>query len=118
MKSRIGAALLALVVMAGGSILWHNRLSADFYPPDRSYVGPNLVASVVQWAIIALVAYLVYPPLRKAVDKWMKDHARHANAELHEKLDEAIKLSKHVIKHHPDIPNTDHNGKPLVEEHP
>ena len=48
----------------------------------------------------------------------MKDHARHANAELHEKLDEAIKLSKHVIKHHPDIPNTDHNGKPLVEEHP
>ena len=101
------AGLLALVLVVLGVVLFHARLSADFWPFDSSRVGPNLVASVVQWAIIALVAYLVYPPIRRKIDAEI--HKAHA------KIDRNARLLQHVIKHHPDIPNEDHNGKSLVE---
>ena len=55
------------------------RIYHDFWPPDGSTIGPNIVAS----AICGVVAYL----------KWVRPHLRG----LHKKLD-------HVIKYHPDIP--------------
>jgi hypothetical protein len=50
------------------------------------------------WVIIAGVATTVfYPPVRKAVEKYVKRHFEEGTAELHAKLD-------HIIEHHPDIP--------------
>ena len=106
------AAVLILGVIAS-VVLWHNRFSADFWPLDASRVGPNLVASVIQATIVFLAAVLLYPPFRRA----MEEIAERANAELHEKIERNAKLMRHVIKHSPDIPNHDHNGVPLVEEH-
>jgi hypothetical protein len=103
--------LVALVLVIAGIVLWHGRLAADFWPFDASRVGPNLVASVVQWAIIALIAYLVYPPVRK----WIDAETAKGRAELHQKLDRNAKLLQHVIRHHPDIPNVDRNGNMLVD---
>ena len=108
---KLYAGLAALVIVVVGSVIFHGRLSADFWPLDSSRVGPNLVASVVQWAIIALVVYVAYPPVRRAIDAAVKKHT----AELHDKLDHNAKLLAHVIKHHPDIPNEDHNGVSLIE---
>ena len=109
MKKWYGLGALVLVILA--VVFFHGRLNADFWPLDSSRVGPNLVASVVQWALIALVAYLVYPPVRKWIDTEMKK----GRAEMHAKLDESIKLSKHIIHHHPDIPVVDRNGNTLVD---
>ena len=111
MNSKKWAGLLALVLVILSVVFWHGRFSADFWPLDASRVGPNLVASVIQWATIALVVYLAYPPIRKAIDAAVKKHT----AELHEKLDHNARLLKHVIEHHPDIPNEDHNGVSLIE---
>ena len=73
------------------------RLMADFWPLDSSRVGPNLVASAVQWVIVVIVASFVYPPLRK----WIENELQ----KLHDKLDRNGLLSHHIIKHHPDIPD-------------
>ena len=81
----LAAGILAAVFVQGFAV----RVGADLWPPDRSYVGPNLVASIIQWAIVAIVVAIVYPPFRKWVEREL-DH-------VHQKLD-------HVIKHHPDIP--------------
>ena len=94
-KVYLAAAMVVALVLLG--IFWHARLTADFWPPDRSAVGPNLVASVIQWALVLIVASLVYPPLRKAIDRWATAKFHSAHDALHSKLD-------HIIRHHPDIP--------------
>ena len=73
------------------------RLISDFWPLDASRVGPNLVASVVQWIIIVIVASFIYPPFRSWIKKEIES--------IHGKLDRNALLSKHIIKYHPDIPN-------------
>ena len=71
----------------------------------QCHVGPNLVASVVQWALIAIVVALLYPPARRAIEKFaqrhvesIKDHVSAEHAAVHAKMD-------HIIKFHPDIPD-------------
>lgn len=86
-----------------------NRLGADFWPLDRSFVGPNLVADVVHWIIIGTVLYLVWPRFHRTVDAWVRRHlhnhhllhvAPHHDAvtdtlvELHQKLDHLISLAQ------------------------
>ena len=112
-RSKVYVALVLLVAVAGSVALWHNRLSADFLPLDASRVGPNLVASVIQAVVVFLAAVLLYPPFRRA----MEQIAEKANADLHAKIEHNATLMKHIIKHSPEIPNHDHTGKPLVEEH-
>ena len=86
------AVALAVVVVGCVVVFW-SRFKTDFLPPDRSYVGPNLVASVVQWAIIFLAAVLFYPPFRRAVDRYvtrqtedLKAHVTAEHAKLHARL--------------------------------
>ena len=38
------------------------RFVQDFYPLDASRVAPNILASVVQYVILGVGAYLLYPP--------------------------------------------------------
>lgn len=80
------------------------RFKADFIPVDGSRVGPNLVASVITWALVLIVAALVWPPTRRRIHRFIdhkadaiKAHVTSEQDELHRKLD-------HIIHHHPDIP--------------
>ena len=103
LKNSWGKLLLAIAAVLGAAyfIVFHwNRFVSDFYPLDKSTVAPNILASVVQYAILLVAAYLLYPPFRRAVNKWMTGHVdslkTHISAEhdaLHEKLD-------HLIAHH------------------
>jgi Tfp pilus assembly protein PilE len=59
---------------------------------------PGDVVATLIWVIIAaIVTTIFYPPLRKAVERFVKRHLEAGTAELHAKLD-------HIIEHHPDIP--------------
>ena len=57
----------------------------------------DVIATLVWVLLAALVTTLVYPPLRRGVESFVKRHVALGNVELHEKLD-------HVIFFHPDIP--------------
>ena len=72
----IGAVLAAAVI-------WRSRLAADFWPLDASRVGPNLVASLIQAALVFIAAVLVWPPARRRLERYVKTHAD----AVHEKLD-------------------------------
>lgn len=101
---------LALVLLAAAIVYCFvdpSRVKADFYPPDRSFVGPNLVASVVQFVIILIVVALLYPPVRHWIEAQVLDvktHAEEQHAKIQAKVDRSIQLSEHIIEHHPNIP--------------
>ena len=99
--------VLALVLLAGIVCLcvfdWA-RVKSDFYPLDRSFIAPNIMAALVQWAVILILAALLYPPTRRAIERFVgghvqsiKDHVSAEHAAVHAKMD-------HIIAHHPDIP--------------
>ena len=87
--------------------VWHH-LYQDFWPLDASRVGPNIVASVVQFAVVGLVMYAVWPRFRRGVDRWLHGHLSTHFKELHDKLDknheEHMRHLQHIIQHSPDIP--------------
>ena len=110
---------IVIVAILCGVAVWsildpnvYHRLRDDFWPVDRSFVGPNLLASIVQWALIAAIVSVVYPPIRHAIAHFIERHVdsikghislEHQKASrerelMHRKLD-------HVIKHSPDIPD-------------
>jgi hypothetical protein len=102
------AAAVYVAVWAAIVIFWHARFAADAWPPDRSFVGPNLVASFVLVTLAGIVGVLIWPPTRRRmhrfVDKKLAPVHEHLTAmreshdELHRKLD-------HVIRHSPEIPD-------------
>ena len=93
------AVLLLVTLTALFSHGFWARLAVDFWPPDSSPVGPNLLASVVQWLIVASVATLVYPPFRKWIEREL-DH-------VHHKMDHMIETNKNVKN----LPNEE-KGRP------
>ena len=89
-----GAAFAGLVLaVLIAAVLFRDRISADLWPLDSSRVGPNLVASVVQWVIVIIVASFVYPPLRH----WIERELDRAHAKLDAHHDEVLELMR---KHH------------------
>jgi hypothetical protein len=76
-------------------VVFHwSRFVSDFYPLDKSSVAPNIVASAVQFILIAIAAYLLYPPLKRAVDAYarrhleeIKAHVSAEHAKIHARLD-------------------------------
>lgn len=74
-----------------------------YWWPSIKGNGPEDLTSLV---IVGVVTAIFVPKVRAW---WIAREKA-----VHEKLDQSIKLSKHLIKHHPDIPNEDHNGNPLV----
>lgn len=65
------AILLAILTIAVVVTCW-NRLGKDFWPLDRSYVGPNIVASVMTWTFVLIVAALIWPPTRRAIHRFVE----------------------------------------------
>lgn len=116
------AVLIAFVVLVAAGFVWHGRIANDFWPPDRSFVGPNLLASIIQSAVVLFVAALIWPPTRKRIHDFVEKKLKpihdavkeqHGRAEKHreeihaessaQRLSIEQKLD-HIIKHHPDIP--------------
>jgi hypothetical protein len=109
-------ALLAVVVVAVA--VWHARLRPDLLPVDASRVAPNLLAAVVQWAIVLTAAALIWPPTRRRIHGFVTKHTAplHAHLILAEKQREMMHAEHlsahaetqrrldHVIKHSSDIP--------------
>lgn len=99
--------LAALLVAAGVLaclIVFRGRLGADFWPPDSSRVGPNLIASALTWAALFTVAVLLYPPWRRRLHRFVDRklaplhssheqihtelrHLRESHEQIHHKLD-------------------------------
>ena len=103
----IGSVALLVVAAIVSSIVsdWVRvRMQSDFWPLDHSFVGPNLVAAVVQWAIVLLIMAVFYPPMRRAFEasverhkKQLMDHVSGIAAQLHDHLDANHKdLKAHV----------------------
>ncbi len=80
------AALAAVAILAILAILFRDRIGPDLWPPDRSFVGPNLVAAVIQSAVVLGVVVLLYPPWRRAVHRFLDAKI----GGVHEKLDRAL----------------------------
>ena len=58
-------------VLAWAAIVyfWHDRAHADFYPFDRSYVSPNLVASYIIFSLGLIAGSLLWPPFRRRIHR-------------------------------------------------
>ena len=89
-----------------------DRLRSDFYPLDRSYISPNIVAAFVQAVFVTIILSALYPPIRHRVEAWVTKHKddikAHISAEhlvTHDKLQAVHERVQHVIEHHPDIPD-------------
>jgi hypothetical protein len=76
------------------------------WPAGGSGGIPGDVVATLIWVVLAAIATtLLYPPLRKAMEAFVKRHVSAGSAELHRKLD-------HIIEHHPDIPPYESEEKP------
>lgn len=60
-----------LIIWTVVVFFWHGRLSGDFWPPDRSLVGPNLVASFILYSLGIIVAALLWPPTRRRMHRFV-----------------------------------------------
>jgi hypothetical protein len=101
-------ALVVLIVSVAALVIFRDRLTADFWPPDRSFIGPNIVASIVQWSVVVMVAALLWPPTRRRIQGFVTGHLKplHDNhAELLAEHAEMKRMLHHIIKHHPEIPD-------------
>jgi hypothetical protein len=111
MTTRKWAALAVLGAVICCVIAFRHRLRADFIPLDGSRVGPNLIASLIQWAALFTAAVLLWPPWRARLHRLIDSklaplharvealHARHDShaehldalgrslSDLHSKLD-------------------------------
>lgn len=88
-----------------------NYLWVGYFWASLKGNGPE---ALVQTIVYGAIAVAIWPPARRAIERFTKRHAE----ELHAKLDHNAKLMAHIIKHHPDIPNVDHNGTDLTKEKP
>ena len=100
---KITAVVLLLAVVYFVVFHW-NRFRGDFWPLDKATVSPNLLASVIQWAIIFIFLALLYPPFRRWVEKVgrgaideVKNHVSAEHAKLHERLDHHNAKLNHII---------------------
>jgi hypothetical protein len=110
-------AIIAAIVGCFYDSWWRDRLISDMWPLDTSHISPNLLATVIQYALIFITVALFYPPFRKwlatefhkASEERKRHHQEHLetltahHAEkmesdrlLHAKLDHVITSSKGI----------------------
>ena len=119
-------AIVAIVLL----VIWHHRVVADVWPLDNSTVGPNLLAALIQGALVLIVAVLIWPPTRRrlhlfmdrkidtvqgSIVKFHRETREHSDL-LHQEstVNRATLEAKldHVIKYHPDIPEFGEQATP------
>jgi len=75
------------------------------WPAGGSGGIPGDVLGTRVWAILAAIATTIfYPPVRRAIEAYIKRHITAGTAELHAKTAELHAKLDHIIEHHPDIP--------------
>lgn len=78
---KLGAFALSLAIVAvfvfGGT-----RIRHDVWPPDSSPIGPNLIASLMQWAIVVIVVVLLEPAVRRRLKRFSKKELDGVHAKL------------------------------------
>jgi membrane protein YdbS with pleckstrin-like domain len=111
---KLTALAVAIVFIIIIALTW-NRLGADFWPLDRSFVGPNIVASIITWACVLIAGVLIWPPTRRRMHRFMDrkldsihekldthKELHDANADslsaLHEKLDKLLDKKSDTLK--------------------
>lgn len=113
----LGLAVTTAVLL----LVFRKRLGADFWPLDASRVGPNLIASLVQWALVFVAAILIWPPWRRRLHRFVDAKI----APLHERLarlhadhralhDKADRLHARHVEH---TEHLDRIGRSLAELH-
>ena len=78
-----------------------------YWYPSLTGNGPEDVTSLI---ILGVLTGVFVPRVRR----WWVDREQ----ALHAKLDHNATLLKHMIRHHPDIPNADRHGNLLVDVPP
>jgi uncharacterized membrane protein YccC len=82
-----GLVVIAVVVVV---IVFHTHIGPDFFPLDKSTVGPNILASIIQWAVLFVAAVFLYPPWRRRVHRFVDGKLESIHAKLgalHGKVD-------------------------------
>jgi uncharacterized membrane protein len=92
--------LLVVVGFAFGDHGFALRLKSDFWPVDKSTVAPNLLASFIILDVVTILSALFVPVVKRALDRGLSRHTTSLKADNVELL----RHLKHIIHHHPDIP--------------
>ena len=114
-------------------VVWHHRIWSDLWPLDKSIVGPNLFAALIQGAVVLIVVVLVWQPVRRRLHLFMDrkiDTLQGSIVKFHKRSEEhrdllhrdssegrAVLEAKldHVIRYHPDIPEFGEEGTPRTD---
>ncbi len=78
------------VLLAAVLVIFHSRLGADFWPPDAARVAPNILAAVVQAAVVFPIVALIWPPTRRRIHRFAdaKLAGVHARLDAHHQRQE------------------------------
>ena len=119
-----------VIVAIVAVIIWQHRVVTDVWPLDNSTVGPNLLAALIQGAVVLIVVVLIWPPTRRRLHLFMDrkiDTVQSSLVKLHREAKEHSDLLHqestvnratleakldHVIKYHPDIPEFGEQATP------
>jgi len=94
-----------LVVIVTALIVFRSRLGADFWPFDAARVAPNILATIIQILAITPFVYLLWPPIRRRIHRYITGHVDSVKSEIHKHSElEMAKLEAihdHIKKTHP-----------------
>ena len=93
-------AMIALAAVTTACVVWRDRLGADLWPPDSSRIAPNIVAGIVQWAVILIVVALIWPPTRRRLERAAHRFADRKLEAVHAGI---ATLREHHARHHADM---------------
>ena len=102
----LGIFILLIIFLIIDQIIgsgFYHRLILDFWPIDSSRVGPNLIASAVQWFIVSLFVAAIYPPFRHWIENQFSG--------IHEKMEQ--RHQEHLKK----IEDRHQQNMSLLKEH-
>ena len=85
----VAVASLLLTILAPHRWTWvWDHIYHDFWPLDSSRIGPNILASIVQWIVVGIILTFFYHPVKR----WINRELDHVNA----KIDHAINENPNV----------------------
>lgn len=94
---KVAASVVAIALIVTLVVVTWGRLGGDFWPPDRSFIGPNIVASTLTWAFVVVVTVLIWPPTRRRLQRFIEDKVEKPFRAAHKALHD------HHEQHHADI---------------
>lgn len=99
---KVAAVIVAILLFVVIYLTW-NRLGTDFWPLDRSTIGPNIIASVITWAAVLIAAALIWPPTRRRIHRFMDNKLKSHLGPIHAKLDAHARSLEELHQKHDDL---------------